>query len=414
MALVAQQQHAAAPDTAPQQQLMEQSGQPSAVHVGKRPLANGGTSHANTNGVSGAAMEVNAAAPSGVFGSGAPPHSLSQEQQQAMASSAAGIIASAAPAARSRLTGAINYQIVTNDGDPQHMEMLITLKNIFAKQLPKMPKEYIVRLVFDPRHKSLALCKGDVPIGGICYRPFYDQQFGEIAFCAVTANEQVQGHGTRLMNHLKQYALGENITHFLTYADNFAIGYFKKQGFTKSISMPRERWHGYIKHYDGGTLMECYVHPSIPYTRVPHMLQAQLEYVINRVKRHKGEAAVFRTYPGSQVPYSNVKDPLQDIPGLKDAGWTEELIAVPQPEVPAEAAGGEGSKGDRSKGDRQRASKAQAAAAAAVLLKQDLLMLWNKVSASNWAWPFYEPVDTGIVTDYLEVIKVSGGYVGAH
>ena len=29
---------------------------------------------------------------------------------------------------------------------------LITLKNIFGKQLPKMPKEYIVRLVMDRRH----------------------------------------------------------------------------------------------------------------------------------------------------------------------------------------------------------------------------------------------------------------------
>ena len=32
------------------------------------------------------------------------------------------------------------------------MKMLIDLKNIFAKQLPKMPKEYIVKLVFDRHH----------------------------------------------------------------------------------------------------------------------------------------------------------------------------------------------------------------------------------------------------------------------
>jgi len=29
------------------------------------------------------------------------------------------------------------------------------------------------------------------------------QGFGEIAFCAVTANEQVKGFGTRLMNYTK-------------------------------------------------------------------------------------------------------------------------------------------------------------------------------------------------------------------
>jgi hypothetical protein len=44
-------------------------------------------------------------------------------------------------------TAALTYRVISNDGDPKHMEMLITLKNIFARQLPKMPKEYIVRLV---------------------------------------------------------------------------------------------------------------------------------------------------------------------------------------------------------------------------------------------------------------------------
>jgi N-acetylglutamate synthase-like GNAT family acetyltransferase len=56
------------------------------------------------------------------------------------------------------------------------------------------------------------------------------QKFGEIAFCAITADEQVKGYGTRLMNHLKQHAReGDGLTHFLTYADNNAVGYFIKQ-----------------------------------------------------------------------------------------------------------------------------------------------------------------------------------------
>lgn len=56
------------------------------------------------------------------------------------------------------------------------------------------------------------------------------QKFGEIAFCAITADEQVKGYGTRLMNHLKQHARDvDGLTHFLTYADNNAVGYFNKQ-----------------------------------------------------------------------------------------------------------------------------------------------------------------------------------------
>lgn len=42
---------------------------------------------------------------------------------------------------------------------PHVPSRLIDLKNIFAKQLPNMPKEYIVRLIFDHRHRSLLALK---------------------------------------------------------------------------------------------------------------------------------------------------------------------------------------------------------------------------------------------------------------
>ena len=35
------------------------------------------------------------------------------------------------------------------------------------------------------------------------------------------------------MNMLKHHVVTEGIEYFITYADNYAIGYFKKQGFTK-------------------------------------------------------------------------------------------------------------------------------------------------------------------------------------
>jgi histone acetyltransferase len=41
----------------------------------------------------------------------------------------------------------------------------------------------------------------------------------------------VKGYGTRLMNHLKDYAQKDGIQYFMTYADNNAIEYFRKQGF---------------------------------------------------------------------------------------------------------------------------------------------------------------------------------------
>jgi len=141
----------------------------------------------------------------------------------------------------------IRRVIVQNDGSRQNLIRLIGLKSLFAKQLPKMPKEYIARLVFDRRHKSLALLSNDTSkkdcddeiIGGICYRAYNDipepnssneeigegpMRFAEIAFCAVSASQQVKGYGTKLMNLLKMHAVTEGIEYFITYADNYAIG----------------------------------------------------------------------------------------------------------------------------------------------------------------------------------------------
>jgi len=68
------------------------------------------------------------------------------------------------------------------------------------------------------------------------------------------------------MSHLKDYVKAtSDVMHFLTYADNYAIGYFKKQGFTKEIMLERRRWMGYIKDYEGGTIMQCSMLPKIRY-----------------------------------------------------------------------------------------------------------------------------------------------------
>ncbi|CAL5357443.1 unnamed protein product [Camellia sinensis] len=73
-------------------------------------------------------------------------------------------------------------------------------------------------------HKSVMVIRRNQVVGGITYRPYVSQMFGEIAFCAITADEQVKGYGTRLMNHLKQHARDvDRLTHFLTYADNNAL-----------------------------------------------------------------------------------------------------------------------------------------------------------------------------------------------
>lgn len=39
----------------------------------------------------------------------------------------------------------------------------------------------------------------------------------------------LKGYGTHMMNNLKDYCIRHSVLHLLTYADAYAIGYFKKQ-----------------------------------------------------------------------------------------------------------------------------------------------------------------------------------------
>ncbi len=96
--------------------------------------------------------------------------------------------------------GLLEFIVIRNDGEENSLKLLTDLKNIIAKQLPKMPKEYIVRLVFDRKHESMVIMKSNYIIkldknkivGGVCYRPNRDQGFIEIAFLAISSFEQVK------------------------------------------------------------------------------------------------------------------------------------------------------------------------------------------------------------------------------
>uniref|UniRef100_A0A4W3KGH5 Histone acetyltransferase n=1 Tax=Callorhinchus milii TaxID=7868 RepID=A0A4W3KGH5_CALMI len=274
--------------------------------------------------------------------------------------------------------GVIEFHVVGNSlnqkPNKKMMMWLVGLQNVFSHQLPRMPKEYITRLVFDPKHKTLALIKDGRVIGGICFRMFPTQGFTEIVFCAVTSNEQVKGYGTHLMNHLKEYHIKHNILNFLTYADEYAIGYFKKQGFSKDIKVPKVKYVGYIKDYEGATLMGCELNPRIPYTEFSVIIKKQKEIIKKLIERK--QAQIRKVYPGLSCFKEGVRQiPIESIPGIRETGW--------------KPSGKE--RGKESRDPDQ--------------LYNTLKNTLQQVKSHQNAWPFMEPVKKVEAPGYYEVIR---------
>ncbi|OAD58747.1 Histone acetyltransferase KAT2B [Eufriesea mexicana] len=281
---------------------------------------------------------------------------------------------------------------LTQPVSKQTMLWLIGLHNVFSHQLPRMPKEYISQLVFDPKHKTLALIKDGRPIGGICFRMFPTQGFTEIVFCAVTSQEQVKGYGTHLMNMLKDYHIKNNILHFLTFADEFAIGYFKKQGFSKDIKLPRSMYQGYIKDYEGATLMHCELNAKIVYTEFTAVIRKQKEIIKKLI--HQRQQEIQKVHPGLTCFKEGVRGiPVESIPGIRETGWKN----YAQTRTRGVAKGTQGPE------------PMEACLDITDSLYNALKNVLNSVKNHSTAWPFLKPVDKNDVPDYYDHIKYPMG-----
>lgn len=249
--------------------------------------------------------------------------------------------------------GKLNIQVFSTADHSTSYDTLLHVKHLFQRMLPKMPKDYILRQVFDENHYCMTLnerIEGKEGlfriIGSVLFRPCFERSLVEIIFLAIDSEYHVSGYGTFLFNCFKEtsklqystfikssnkygrknllitnldvfdnldelditeleiqvsssqstennssnmqcniaqkeYTSRDNL-YLLTYADNSAIGFFKKQGFTK---YPRStNWLGYIKDYDGGTLMECKIHKDINYLHKKRLLEKARKLIFERMK----------------------------------------------------------------------------------------------------------------------------------
>lgn len=185
--------------------------------------------------------------------------------------------------------------------------------------------------------------------------------------------------------------------HFLTYADNYAIGYFKKQGFTKEISLEKSRWMGYIKDYEGGTIMQCTMVPKIRYLEAGRMLLKQKEAVRAKIRAFSKSHLVHA--PPKEWRNGICKiDPMQ-IPAISGLFHfcSDTHACIPPMMVlirrKTEESGWSPDMDELARQPRHGPNYNQ------------LLHLLNDLQNHQSAWPFVHPVNKDEVADYYDVIK---------
>jgi histone acetyltransferase len=129
-----------------------------------------------------------------------------------------------------------------------------------------------------------------------------------------------------LMDHFKHHIKSTypGMMHFLTYADNYAVGYFRKQGFSKEITLERSIWAGYIKDYEGGTIMQCTMLRKVDYLDKADLIAQQREAILTKIREKSRSHIVYPGLPQFQdSAAADVSVDPQEVPGL--SGYTSLL-----------------------------------------------------------------------------------------
>eukprot|EP00866_Antonospora_locustae_P000332 jgi/Antlo1/332/1658 len=287
------------------------------------------------------------------------------------------------------VNGTIHFKVLfpAKGYNRETLPLLVRAKELFQTQLPKMPREYILKQVFDPKHRTICMFCAEEMVGAICFRTFFEQQFCEIVFLAVDFRSQIRGNGGFMVSLFKEYFKSEIAKHYcgssrdesyveiveacmfrytplefpiylMTYADNSAIGFFKKQGFSRQIRF--DKWPGYIKDYEGGTLMECMVYWEVNYMNSHSAIDCAKEAIFGDISKEP----IYGPITGEYVLH------------IKEFAWVRREAAAESHLLRREQAWG-----------------------------NFLEYMIADISANTSAWPFLQPVCAREVPDYYKVIK---------
>jgi len=199
--------------------------------------------------------------------------------------------------------------------------------------------------------------------------------------------------------------------------------------------MDPRRWKGYIKEYEGGTLMQCSIHRNVHYNDVAGMLRAQRDFLLRAIRKQ----GINLKEAGVEIRDGRLMTRLGTLAELRagalkaeadarakaaadDAGTgsgaamedDDEDDDEDEDKTGTSSGGGAGKSGKR----RRRSSVASSGSGvasrgptrrqrdqASAALRATLSRLLDAVKAEEHSWPFREPVDREEAEDYYLKIK---------
>lgn len=170
--------------------------------------------------------------------------------------------------------------------------------------------------------------------------------------------------------------------------------------------MPQERWVGYIKDYDGGTLMECFASTAVNYLNVPAMLKAQRERILSSLAPTAKGGVVHPGLTDFHAMDSSTQLTADMLPkGTLEAGWKLEELAK---EVGSGGGGGVGG-GVGGAAGGPGAGRAGGGAAGNSALREALQRLTSGLVAVEDLHFFRQPVDLVAIPDYIKICPLPMG-----
>ncbi|KAG5889323.1 hypothetical protein JTB14_027471 [Gonioctena quinquepunctata] len=209
--------------------------------------------------------------------------------------------------------------------------------------------------------------------------PIWDPEFKaqSLHFQSLLDARLRTGAATPKKGEFEKVTLGQTDREGFT-TSTLGSGYFERQGFSKDIKMNRAVYQGYIKDYEGATLMHCELNPKIIYTEFTSIVRRQKKFVKQLI--YQQQRMVSKVHQGVTFFKEGVRSiPIESIPGVEETGWK-----------PA-------SRTTRG----QQLEESQDVDILAGMLK----MVLNAVKVHEDSWPFRQPVDKHEVTDYYDHIK---------